>query len=85
MPRGVWTAKDERMYEHIKCACFERDDRPLEECKRIAAATVNAYRARQGRTKARTRARAKTRKTRKSRPTRRRTRRTRRTRRARRT
>jgi hypothetical protein len=67
MPRGVWTAKDERMYEHIKCACFERDDRPLEECKRIAAATVNAYRARQGRTKSRTKAR----KTRKSRSTRR--------------
>jgi hypothetical protein len=54
MPKSAWTAKDERMYEHIKCACFERGDRTLEECKRIAAATVNAYRARHGRTKSRT-------------------------------
>ena len=49
MPRSSWTAKDERMYEHIRDSCVRRRH-SLKACKRIAAATVNKLRKRQGRT-----------------------------------
>jgi hypothetical protein len=48
MPK-VWTAKDERMYKHIVKSCSKKR-RNKRLCKRIAAATVNKLRKRQGRT-----------------------------------
>lgn len=45
MPRGVWTPKQERMYEHVKESTGD---------KHIAAATVNKYRAKHGMTKKKT-------------------------------
>lgn len=51
MPRGSWSAKDERQYEHIVRSCNARGRYGKKRCKRIAAATVNATRSRQGRTK----------------------------------
>lgn len=52
MPKA-WSAKDERKYEHILEACTEsRGKRKTKLCKRIAAATVNRDRTREGRTKA---------------------------------
>jgi len=46
MPRGVWSPKRERQYEHILESCLER--RSLAVCRKIAAATVNKTRAMQG-------------------------------------
>lgn len=48
MPEA-WTAKDERQYERILESC-SRQGRMKQECKRMAAATVNKTRRRQGRT-----------------------------------
>lgn len=42
IPKG--TAKDNRMYEHIKASEL-KEGRPLAQAKSIAAATVNQYRA----------------------------------------
>jgi hypothetical protein len=50
MPAGVWRAKDERMYEHVKSTC-RSSGKKLSTCTRIAAATVNKYRAEMGLTK----------------------------------
>lgn len=50
MPRGAWTAKDERQYEAILKSC-RKGGRKKKSCQRIAAATVNKFRASQGRTK----------------------------------
>lgn len=51
MPRAAWSAKDERQYEHIKSSCLQsRGKRAAKTCTRIAAATVNKQRAREGRT-----------------------------------
>ena len=50
MPAGVWRAKDERMYEHVKSTC-KASGKKLSTCTRIAAATVNKYRASMGLTK----------------------------------
>lgn len=42
MPRGTWTAKDERKYEAILESCqFGKRRRSKKTCQRIAAATVN--------------------------------------------
>lgn len=46
MPKA-WSAKDERQYKHILKSCKHGE----KTCKRIAAATVNKTRAKQGRTK----------------------------------
>lgn len=40
MPQKTWTAKDERMYKHIKESESDRDRGP-KRAKQIAAATVN--------------------------------------------
>jgi hypothetical protein len=50
MPRGEWTAKQERKYEHIKESERERG-RPPRRAKEIAARTVQKERARKGQTK----------------------------------
>lgn len=56
MPVGAWTKKDERQYEHILESCRSgKKRRSLKTCKRIAAATVNATRARRRRARRRTR------------------------------
>lgn len=60
MPKGVWSAKRERMYEHVKASCLERagttesraSSRVLKRCKAMAAATTNATRTRFCETKA---------------------------------
>lgn len=44
MPKGVWSAKRERQYEHILESCLDRGGRSEKTCKRIAAATVNKTR-----------------------------------------
>jgi hypothetical protein len=49
MPRGVWSAKDERMYESIKESQL-RGGRTEERAKEIAARTVNRRRLEEGRT-----------------------------------
>jgi plasmid stabilization system protein ParE len=49
MPRGRWTDKDERQYEHIKQSETESGASPR-EAKEIAARTVNKTRREQGRT-----------------------------------
>lgn len=42
MPKGTWTAKDERKYEAILESCqFGKRRRSKKTCQRIAAATVN--------------------------------------------
>lgn len=47
MPRGAWTAKDERKYEAIFESCrFGSRPRSKKTCQRIAAATVNRDRKR---------------------------------------
>ena len=51
MPRA-WSAKDERMYEHIKESARERG-RSMERAKEIAARTVNKERREEGRTPSR--------------------------------
>jgi hypothetical protein len=50
MPRATWTAKDERMLQHVKDACYA-SGRPRKLCTKIAHATVNKYLAVHGRTK----------------------------------
>src|SRR6266581_3013429 len=47
MPQGVWTAKRERQYEHIKEGLLERGE-TKDEAEEIAARTVNKERARAG-------------------------------------
>lgn len=49
MPKS-WTAKDERQYEHIKESEKEQG-RTTKRAKKIAAATVNKKRAKQGQIK----------------------------------
>src|SRR5213595_786720 len=50
MPRGQWTDKQERKYEHIKDS-EKRQGRSTKRAKEIAARTVNKERARRGQTK----------------------------------
>jgi hypothetical protein len=51
MPRGAWSPKRERQYEHIKES--ERDaGRSTDRAEEIAARTVNKQRAEAGETKA---------------------------------
>ena len=51
MPRGAWSAKDERQYAAIKKSCVaSRGKRQTKTCTRIAAATVNKRRREEGRT-----------------------------------
>ena len=45
-----WSAKDERQYNKIKKSCTRRGDRSARECTRMAAATVNKQRRKEGRT-----------------------------------
>ncbi|KRA28070.1 MULTISPECIES: hypothetical protein [unclassified Nocardioides] len=47
MPRGQWSDKRERQYDHIKSGLEERG-RPEDEAEEIAARTVNKERARHG-------------------------------------
>ena len=47
MPRGQWSAKRERQYEHIKDGLEDRG-RSKDEAEEIAARTVNKERARSG-------------------------------------
>ena len=49
MPRAAWSRKDERQYKHIRQSCMLRR-RSMRTCTRIAAATVNKQRSREGRT-----------------------------------
>lgn len=54
MPQAVWSAKHERMYEHVKTSCLDkrgRSPKAKRDCTRIAAATVNKQRVREGVTK----------------------------------
>ena len=48
MPRGAWSAKDERQYEHVKESEQQRG-RPIDKAKEIAARTVNKERREEGR------------------------------------
>jgi hypothetical protein len=50
MPRGEWTEKQERKYEHIRDSARERGT-SLKRSKEIAARTVNKERARRGQSK----------------------------------
>lgn len=67
-PRGIagpqWSAKDERMFKHIRESCLEKKPRCTtkytkgkrvrqcyRDCERIAAATVNKHRKSEGRDK----------------------------------
>src|ERR687888_151455 len=50
MPRGEWTPKQERKYEHIKEGAKKRGT-STKRAKEIAARTVNKERARRGQTK----------------------------------
>ena len=50
MPRGQWSSKRERQYEHIKEGLEDRG-RPEDEAEEIAARTVNKERARHGEAK----------------------------------
>jgi hypothetical protein len=47
MPRGAWSDKRERQYEHIKEGLLEQG-RPEDTAEEIAARTVNKERARAG-------------------------------------
>lgn len=50
MPRGVWTAADERLYERVEQSCRKkRGAGSVKLCKRIAAGTVNKRRVVEGR------------------------------------
>lgn len=51
MPEKEWSPKRERQYEHIKKSEMEKEGRPEETAKRIAAATVNKTRKEKGETK----------------------------------
>lgn len=59
MPKA-WSKKDERQYEHIKESESDQGRSPT-RVKQIAAATVNKQRKKEGRTKAQTTARRKSR------------------------
>jgi hypothetical protein len=50
VPRGEWTAKQERKYEHIKDS-ERRQGVPTKRATEIAARTVQKERARKGQTK----------------------------------
>ena len=50
MPRGAWSAKRERQYEHIKDSAMERG-KSKDRAEEIAARTVNKERARHGEAK----------------------------------
>lgn len=50
MPRGEWSAKRERQYEHIKEGLKERGE-DTDTAEEIAARTVNKERARHGESK----------------------------------
>lgn len=50
MPIGAWSKKDERQYKAIVTSCASRG-RAKSTCTRIAAATVNKRRVREGRAK----------------------------------
>lgn len=54
MPRGQWSAKRERQYEHIKEGLEERG-RSEDTAEEIAARTVNKERARHGESKEKSR------------------------------
>lgn len=45
-----WSAKDKRMYKAIKKSCLKKDARRTKICPRMAAATVNKQRRKEGRT-----------------------------------
>lgn len=47
MPRGAWSAKRERQYEHVKESALERGEKK-DRAKEIAARVVNKERARAG-------------------------------------
>ena len=49
MPRGEWTAKQERQYEHIRDSAKSRGT-STRRAKEIAARTVNKEKARRGET-----------------------------------
>ena len=49
MPRGAWTEKDERQYEHVKSSAKKRGA-SSKRAKEIAARTVNKERRLEGRT-----------------------------------
>ena len=50
MPEGIWSAKRERQYDHIKDGLLERGD-SVDLAEEIAARTVNKERARSGEAK----------------------------------
>jgi hypothetical protein len=52
MPRGAWSPKRERQYQHIKESELEQG-RSEDRAEEIAARTVNGQRAESGETKAR--------------------------------
>ena len=54
---SAWSNKDERQYEHIKSG-EKRRGRSTKVAKRIAAATVNKQRSKEGRTKRSTKRRS---------------------------
>jgi hypothetical protein len=54
MPRGQWSAKRERQYEHIKDG-LEESGRSEDVAEEIAARTVNKERARAGESRQRSR------------------------------
>jgi hypothetical protein len=56
MPRGTWSNKRERQYEHIKESESQRGESP-QRAEEIAARTVNKQRAKAGETRAATRGR----------------------------
>lgn len=58
MPKPWWNAKDDRQAEHVK-ASERAEGRPERDADRIAYATVNKQRRREGRTKEQILARAK--------------------------
>ncbi len=47
---ATWSKRDDRMYGHIVASCRQRGRHSPKRCKRIAAATVNKARRREGRT-----------------------------------
>ena len=50
IPRGTWSAKRERQYEHIKSGLLERGEKE-DTAEEIAARTVNKVRAQEGESK----------------------------------
>lgn len=52
MPRGSWSAKDERQYKAVKSSCLRKRGRSAGWlCEKIAAATVNKGKADRGETR----------------------------------